>query len=51
MVLDIGKETATVQLTGIHEIIDGVISELDEFEIIELARTGLTALERGDKKL
>ncbi len=50
-VLDIGSDTATVQLTGTTEIIDSAISELKEYGIFEIARTGITALERGDKNL
>lgn len=50
-VLDIGNNTVTVQLTGTCENNDSAISELKEFMIIELARTGMVALERGDKKL
>ena len=50
-ILDMGSETATVQLTGTAEAIDGAISELTKYGVFEIARTGLTALERGDKNL
>lgn len=50
-VIDIGSSTATVQLTGTCEYIDTAITELKEFGVIEIARTGMVALERGDKKL
>jgi acetolactate synthase-1/3 small subunit len=50
-ILDMGSETATVQLTGQAEIIDSAISELKQYGVFEIARTGLTALERGDKNL
>lgn len=50
-ILDMGSETATVQLTGEAEMIDNAISELKQYGVFEIARTGLTALERGDKNL
>jgi len=50
-VLDIGNETATVQLTGTAETIEDAINELSQYGVFEIARTGLTALERGDKNL
>ena len=50
-VLDIGIETATVQLTGTSEKIETAIDELKEFDIIEIGRTGIVALERGDHQL
>ncbi len=50
-ILDMGSETATVQLTGTAETIEKAISELEKYGVFEIARTGLTALERGDKIL
>lgn len=50
-ILDMGIETITVQLTGMAETIDNAISELTKYGVFEIARTGLTALERGDKNL
>lgn len=47
-VLDISHETITLEFTGISKMIDRFISLLDkEYGIIELARTGITSLERG----
>jgi len=50
-VLDIGSSTATVQLTGTCEYIDRAVADLNKFGVIEIARTGMVALGRGDKKL
>ncbi len=50
-ILDMGSESATVQLTGTAEMIDSAVSELKKYGVFEIARTGLTALERGDKIL
>lgn len=48
-VLDISLETVTLEFTGAGETIDGFIEYLDEhFGIVELARTGITSLQRGE---
>ncbi|RAW46143.1 acetolactate synthase small subunit [Halorubrum sp. 48-1-W] len=46
--LDAGPETITVQLTGDESKIDDAIDAFDQFGIIEIARTGQTALARGN---
>ena len=48
-VRDISLETFTLEYTGQGETIDSFIAELDEkFGIVELARTGITSLQRGE---
>lgn len=47
-VKDIGHTTMTLELTGITSRIDEFISRMESFGILEMARTGFTALERGD---
>ena len=47
-VLDISLDTITLEFTGLGETIDAFIAYLDEnFGIVELARTGITSLQRG----
>jgi acetolactate synthase-1/3 small subunit len=46
--LDAGPRTITVQLTGDESRIDDALDAYDQFGIIEIARTGQTALARGD---
>ncbi len=38
-----------IELTGDQSKVDAFISLLDKYEIVELARTGITALSRGMK--
>ncbi|SFR41460.1 acetolactate synthase small subunit [Halogeometricum limi] len=47
--LDAGPRTITVQLTGDERKIDDAIDAFRQFGIIEIARTGQTALARGDQ--
>jgi len=47
--LDISLETITLEFTGAGETIDEFIDYLENnFGIIELARTGITSLQRGE---
>lgn len=48
-VVDVGKESMTVMLTGDQSKLDALINLLEDYEILELARTGLTGLSRGAK--
>ena len=45
--VDVGKDSLTVMLTGDQSKLDALINLLEDYEILELARTGLTGLERG----
>jgi len=47
--LDAGPRTITVQLTGESEEIEDALDAYRQFGIIEVARTGPTALSRGDR--
>lgn len=46
-VVDVGRESMTVMLTGDQSKLDAIINLLEDYEILELARTGLTGLSRG----
>jgi acetolactate synthase-1/3 small subunit len=48
--LDAGPRTITVELTGDERKIDDAIDAFRQFNIREIARTGQTALARGDTK-
>ena len=50
-VVDISQTTLTCELTGQSKKIDGFIELMDSFGIEEIARTGVTALERGSNTL
>jgi acetolactate synthase-1/3 small subunit len=46
-VVDVGKESLIIEMTGSKSKLEAFIELLDEYEILELARTGLTGLSRG----
>ncbi len=46
-IVDVTLESFTLELTGRTEAVDEFISSISDFGIIELARTGVTSLERG----
>lgn len=47
-VLDIGETTVTLELTGESAEVDAFIAGLGPFGIREMARSGITVLQRGD---
>ncbi|MDR0550670.1 MAG: acetolactate synthase small subunit [Spirochaetaceae bacterium] len=50
-VIDISPSTITIEATGGMEKIDGLIQLLRPYGILEMARTGSVALERGNNVL
>ncbi len=50
-VVDVEKESLIIELTGTQQKLDGFLSLLDGYEILELARTGITGLRRGSKDI
>lgn len=48
-VLDVGQKTMTIEMTGLAEELDGFIEHMKRYEIMEMARTGMTVLEKGDR--
>ncbi len=51
IVLDIGEKSLTIQLYGTINYINQSVELLRKYTIIELARTGMVALEMGDTQL
>lgn len=50
-IVDMSPDSVVIELTGKPGKIDGFIQVLDPYEILELSRTGLIAIERGSGKL
>lgn len=50
-IVDVGKESVTVMLTGDQSKLDALINLLEDYNILELARTGLTGLSRGTQDI
>ena len=46
-VVDVGKDYLIIELTGKQDKLEAFIRLLDGYEILELARTGITGLSRG----
>ena len=50
-IIDVAKDSLTVELTGNQQKIDSFIMLMEDFGIIEVVRTGLTALCRGSNPI
>ena len=50
-VVDLSVNSMVVELTGKPGKIDGFLSVIEQYEILEMCRTGVTALERGSSVL
>ena len=50
-IIDVSVDTLTIELTGDESKITALIKIMEEYGIQELVRTGVTALERGDKNI
>ena len=46
-IVDVGTDSLIIELTGKQDKVDAFIRLLGGYEILELARTGITSLERG----
>ena len=46
-IIDVAKESLVIELTGNQSKLEAFINMLDGYEILELARTGITGLSRG----
>lgn len=49
-VIDVSSESMIVEVTGVPEKIDAFLKIISGYGIQEMARTGITALQRGTKK-
>ena len=47
-VLDVTKDSMVLQITGDNDKLASMLSLLEDYGILELVRTGVVALERGD---
>lgn len=50
-VLDIGEQSVTIEMTGQTDEMDRFIAHMESFGILEMARTGITAIQRGDSTI
>jgi acetolactate synthase-1/3 small subunit len=50
-VVDVSPETLTIEITGTSDKIDAFLNLMKTYGIMELARTGLTALSRGVRSI
>ena len=48
-VLDVSEKSVVIELTGDQTKLNAFVSLLNSYHVIEIARTGITALERGAK--
>ena len=50
-IVDLSPDSLVLEITGDPNKLDGFIGVIRPYGILEMARTGVTALARGDKKL
>lgn len=50
-IIDLSTDTLTIELTGDENKISALINLMEEYGIEELARTGVTALQRGENTI
>ena len=50
-IVDVEKESLIVELTGTQSKLDAFLNLLEGYEILELARTGITGLSRGSQDI
>ena len=45
--MDVSTSSVMIELTGTQNKLDAFLNLLEDFDVIEMVRTGLTGLERG----
>lgn len=50
-IVDVSKETLTIELTGDSKKVSALIKLMEEYGIVELVRTGVTALQREENTI
>ena len=50
-IIDVTNETYTIELTGPGDKLDAFIESLSDIKILEVVRTGVSGISRGDKAL
>lgn len=50
-IVDVEKDSLIIELTGTQNKLEGFLNLMDGFEILEIARTGITALLRGSQNV
>lgn len=50
-IVDVSRETLTVEMTGDESKIDAFINLMESYGIVEVVCTGLSAIERGEKSI
>ena len=46
-IIDVSLQTLTIGISGDADKLNGLLNILSEFEVLEIARTGVVAIERG----
>ncbi|HKK96484.1 MAG TPA: acetolactate synthase small subunit [Anaerovoracaceae bacterium] len=47
-IIDLSQESMIIELTGVTEKIDGLLKLLEKYKILDVCRTGVTGLSRGN---
>ncbi len=50
-IIDLSPDSLVMELTGKPEKVDGFLNMMKSYEMLEMCRTGITALERGTEHL
>ena len=50
-IVDLSKKSLVVEVTGSSSKIDGFMNMMSNYELVDVCRTGITGLKRGDRGL